>query len=177
MGDHLSLIEPTEELQEQYLAFYKEWKESGEDMIPWVISKDPKDFKAMVEWLQDSKKGTNLKPGWVPDSTFWLINLNRDIIGVVNIRHDLTEKLYQYGGHIGYGIRRSQRQKGYATRLLALSLEKCKVLGLNKVLVCCDEDNIGSEKTILNNGGIRDTDFIEEDGNVVRRYWIELNKQ
>ncbi len=95
-------------------------------------------------------------------------------MGAVNIRHSLTEHLFNAGGHIGYGIRPSERRKGYATKLLALSLEKTKELDITKVLVVCDAVNTASEKTILHNGGLRDDDFTEEDGNVVRRYWIEL---
>jgi predicted acetyltransferase len=78
------------------------------------------------------------------------------------------------GGHIGYGIRPSERRKGYATKLLALSLDKTKELGIQNVLVVCDEGNVASEKTILNNGGIPDTSYVEEDGNVVKRFWIQL---
>ncbi len=96
------------------------------------------------------------------------------MIGAVNIRHRLTKRLLDRGGHIGYGIRPSERQKGYATKLLSLSLQKTRELGLEKVLVTCDEHNIASEKTILNNGGVPDTNFIEEDGNVIKRFWIEL---
>lgn len=110
----------------------------------------------------------------MPDSTYWLVNQNNRVIGAVNIRHRLTEKLLQTGGHIGYGIRPSERRKGYATKLLALSLEKVMELGITKVLVTCDENNIGSAKTILNNGGIEDSSFAEEDGNIVRRFWIEI---
>jgi predicted acetyltransferase len=96
------------------------------------------------------------------------------IVGVVNIRHGLTEKLMNNGGHIGYGIRPSARQKGYATRLLALSLEKLKELGVHRALVVCDERNIASERTILKNGGVPDVNYVEEDGNVVKRFWIDL---
>jgi predicted acetyltransferase len=110
----------------------------------------------------------------VPSSTYWLVNEDRKIIGVVNIRHRLTEKLFHSGEHIGYGIRPSERRKGYTTKLLSLSLEKAKELGIQKVLVVCDADNIGSEKTILNNGGICDIDYVMEDGNIVKRFWIEL---
>jgi predicted acetyltransferase len=77
------------------------------------------------------------------------------------------------GDICGYGIRPSERQKGYATKLLKLSLEKAKELGINKVLVVCDANNIASEKTILNNNGIRDEDYIKEDGVVIKRYWID----
>ncbi|KFN03081.1 GNAT family acetyltransferase [Bacillus clarus] len=171
---NVSLLTPTIELQEEYLDFYKEWKDSGETMIPWVISKDPSNFPGMVQELLDAKEGKNIPKTWVPDSTYWLVTNEKRIVGAVNIRHSLTEHLFNAGGHIGYGIRPSERKKGYATILLALSLEKTKELSITKVLVVCDEWNTASEKTILHNGGLRDKDFIEEGGNVVRRYWIEL---
>ncbi|WP_242222272.1 GNAT family N-acetyltransferase [Bacillus cereus group sp. BfR-BA-01380] len=171
---NVSLVKPTLELQSEYLNFYQEWKDSGENMVPWVISKDPSDFRGMIQFLINSEKGENLPEGWVPDSTYWLITEHKKVVGAVNIRHQLTEKLLHSGGHIGYGIRPSERQKGYATILLRLALEKTKKLGIERALLVCDESNIGSEKTIIKNGGISDSNYIEEDGNVVKRYWIEL---
>ncbi|OWT50714.1 GNAT family N-acetyltransferase [Bacillus sp. K2I17] len=171
---NVSLLTPTTDLQEEYLDFYNEWKNSGETMIPWVISKDPSNFPAMIQELLDAHNGINLPESWVPDSTYWLVTDENKIVGAVNIRHSLTEHLFNAGGHIGYGIRPSERRKGYATKLLELSLEKTKELNITKALVVCDEVNTASEKTILHNGGLRDDDFIEEDGNVVRRFWIEL---
>ncbi|GCF66276.1 GCN5 family acetyltransferase [Bacillus cereus] len=171
---NVSLLTPTTDLQDEYLDFYNEWKDSGETMIPWVISKDPSNFPAMVQELLDAHNGVNLPESWVPDSTYWLVTDNNRIVGTVNIRHSLTEHLFNAGGHIGYGIRPSERRKGYATKLLELSLEKTKKLNITRALVVCDEVNTASEKTILHNGGVRDDDFIEEDGNVVRRFWIEL---
>lgn len=171
---NVSLLTPTTDLQEEYLDFYNEWKDSGETMIPWVISKDPSNFPAMIQELLDAHNGINLPESWVPDSTYWLVTDENKIVGAVNIRHSLTEHLFNAGGHIGYGIRPSERRKGYATKLLELSLEKTKELNITKALVVCNEVNTASEKTILHNGGLRDDDFIEEDGNVVRRFWIEL---
>ncbi|EPZ0456786.1 GNAT family N-acetyltransferase [Bacillus sp. CD3-5] len=171
---NVSLLTPTTDLQEEYLDFYNEWKDSGETMIPWVITKDPSNFPAMVQELLDAHNRINLPDSWVPDSTYWLVTDHNRIVGAVNIRHSLTEHLFNAGGHIGYGIRPSERRKGYATKLLALSLEKAKQLNITKALIVCDEVNTASEKTILHNGGLRDEDFIEEDGNVVRRFWIEL---
>lgn len=172
MSENIKLVKPTIDLEEEYLSFHKEWKDSGEDMIPWVIKQDPTDFNSMVQFLLDNENGVNLKPGWVRDSTYWL-QVDDQIVGAVNIRHDLNERLMNSGGHIGYGIRPSARQKGYATKLLALALEKAKEIGIKKALVVCDEVNIASERTIQKNGGIPDTDFVEEDGNVIKRYWIE----
>ncbi|GAB6926279.1 GNAT family N-acetyltransferase [Paenibacillus sp. JCM 10914] len=167
------LMKPTIELKHEYLDFYMEWKESREDMVPWVISKDPEDFEGMVRWLQDNENGKNLGDGRVADSTFWLVSEQNRVLGAVNIRHELTESLMNSGGHIGYGIRPSERRKGYATNLLQLSLEQAKRLGIDKVLVVCDQINVASEKTIIHNGGISDHDYIEEDGNVIKRYWID----
>ncbi|MGM0844688.1 MAG: GNAT family N-acetyltransferase [Bacillota bacterium] len=174
MEKRAALIIPTIEFQEQYMDFYFEWKQSGEDMIPWVIQKDPSDFTAMLEFLENNSKGEKLPEGWVPDSTFWLVDSKEKVVGAVNIRHSLTENLLYTGGHIGYGIRPTERKKGFATQILSLSLEKARELGMARVLVVCDEGNIGSERTILKNGGVRDEDYIEEDGNVIRRYWISL---
>ncbi|WP_037282838.1 GNAT family N-acetyltransferase [Saccharibacillus sacchari] len=171
--NNLKLVKPRLELKNEYLPFYQEWKESGEDMVPWVISKDPRDFQGMLKSLSDSEKGIGLPEGWVSDSTFWLVNDYNRVLGAVNIRHRLTEHLFNAGGHIGYGIRPSERQKGLATILLELSLIEAKRLGVKDVLVVCDAGNIGSEKTIIKNGGKPDSDFIEEDGNVIKRYWIK----
>ncbi len=174
MGENVFLSRPSFELQNEYLSFYQEWVDSGEVMIPWVISKDPSDFQGMIELLLDNEKGENLPDGWVPDSTYWLVTEDRKVVGAVNIRHGLTEKLLNAGGHIGYGIRPSERRKGYATKLLSLSLVKANELGLEKVLVVCDEGNTGSEKTIRKNGGVQDTKYVEDDGNVILRFWINL---
>lgn len=173
MGENVRLVKPSSEYKEEYLDFHKEWKSSGEDMIPWVIKKDPSDFNEMIQSLLDAEKGKNLPQGWVPDSTFWSVEENNRVLGVVNIRHSLTENLMNSGGHVGYGIRPSERKKGYATKLLSLSLEKTKELGIDATLVVCDKWNEASKRTILNNGGISDKDFIEEDGNVILRFWIK----
>ena len=174
MENKLFLSKPTMELKGEYLSFYNEWKESGEEMIPWVIQRDPSNFNEMLQFLYDHEVGNNLQEGWVKDSTYWLINGDRKVIGVVNIRHQLTDFLLNRGGHIGYGIRPSERRKGYATKLLSLALEKAKEIGIEKALVVCDKGNIGSFRTIVKNGGVEDIDFIEEDGNIVKRFWIEL---
>jgi predicted acetyltransferase len=170
----VSLIKPTSKLKEEYLSFYQEWKESNEDLIPWVISKDPEDFEGMIDFLVKNVEGINLPEGQVPDSTYWLVAKDNQIIGVVNIRHGLTEKLLNSGGHIGYGIRPSERRKGYATQLLALALEKTLELGIKRVLVVCAATNIASIKTIVNNGGMQDKDYNDEDGKIINRFWIEV---
>ncbi|MBP1989881.1 GNAT family N-acetyltransferase [Paenibacillus eucommiae] len=177
MISKLLLVKPSSEYYEEYLSFYNEWKSSGEDMVPWVIEKDPSDFIQYVSFLysQDSEEKINIE-AFVPHSTYWLVDSQQTVLGAFNIRHRLNEKLYNCGGRIGYGIRPSQRRKGYATSLLSLTLEKTRALGLDTVLVVCDKGNMGSERTIIKNGGRFDSEFVEEDsGNIVRRFWIDLN--
>ena len=100
--------------------------------------------------------------------------IDSKIVGTINIRYKLNDYLLRIGGHIGYGIRPSERCKGYATKMLALALEKCRELGIDKALVTCDKDNLGSAKTIINNGGVLENEYTESDGNIVQRYWIIL---
>ena len=99
------------------------------------------------------------------------------VVGMIDIRHDLNEYLHQFGRHIGYGVRPSERRKGYATRMLAEALKVTDKLGIKSVLVTCNEENIGSAKTIQHNGSREDVSRTEEDGTVVRRFWIERENE
>ena len=112
--------------------------------------------------------------GPVPDTTLFCLEKDRNIfVGAVNIRHHLNEELLKTGGHIGAGIRPSERRKGYATAMIGLALEECRKLGIENVLITCDKDNIGSAKSIIKNGGVLENE-VEEDGHMEQRYWIQL---
>lgn len=139
-----------------------------------LLVKDPYDFRGMIKFLIDSENEENIHEFWVPHSTYCLINGERKVVGAVIIRHRLNQKLLNSGGHIGYGIRPFARRKSYASVLLSLVLQKTKELGLHKVLVVCDKGNLGSERTIIKTGGSFESEYIEDNGNVVRRFWIEL---
>lgn len=171
----LKLVKCSYEYKEQIIDMLKEWIEFNNKNItnnsPWAIFKnDYSDFDYYLENIELREA----KDGMVPDSTFFCLDCERNIIiGAVNIRHYLSDYLFKYGGHIGYGIRPSERSKGYATKMTALALEECKKLGINKVLVVCDKDNIGSKKTIINNGGVLENE-IENNGVIEQRYWIQI---
>lgn len=138
---------------------------------PYAIFKnDYHDFDYYLENLELKEP----KEGRVPDSVFFALDEERDIfVGAIDIRHYLNEKLLLDGGHIGDGIRPSERRKGYATAMIRLGLEECKKLGIDKVLMVCDKDNVGSRKSILANGGVLENE-IEVDGEIEQRYWITL---
>lgn len=170
----LTLTKPDSRLKEAYMEFYEEWRNSEEKIVPWVVAESPADFDTYLHHLREQELGKNIPQNFVSHSTFWLLSGKDHIAGAVNIRHNLNEFLTERGGHIGYGIRPSDRQKGYATAILSLALAEVKRMGMKEVLLTCDQTNIASEKTILKNGGKFDSEFIEECGNVVKRFWITV---
>ena len=173
---NLVLVKAGEEYKKQITDMMDEWTSTGEKIIPYAIRKnDYRDFENYVKNLELAEP----KDGLVPDSTFFCLDTERDImVGAVNIRHYLNAQLLRAGGHIGDGVRPSERRKGVATKMIALALEECKKLHIDKVLMVCDKDNIGSAKSIINNGGVLENEFLdEEDGTVVLRYWIDLKER
>lgn len=173
----LKLVQLSRDYQKQLNEMLGEWivfnASHDTNRSPWAIFKnDYHDFEKYLENL-DFKE---LKDGHVPASTFFALDVERNIfVGAINIRHRLNERLLLDGGHIGDGVRPSQRQKGYATEIIRLGLQECKKLGINRVLMVCDKDNIGSRKSITRNGGILENE-IEVDGKIEQRYWIDLSK-
>lgn len=98
------------------------------------------------------------------------------LVGMTNLRHRLNDYLLTYGGHIGYSVRPSERQNGYATQMLRLTLEQARARGIGKVRICCDHYNVASAKTIRANGGVlEDEQFDPQDGTLTQRYWISNN--
>lgn len=171
----MKLIKGSYEYKEQIIDMLKEWKEYNDthetNRSPWVIFKNNyDDFDYYLSNLETREPND----GMVPDSTFFCLDEERNIIvGAVNIRHCLNEHLLAHGGHIGDGIRPSERRKGYAVQMVGLALEECRKMGIKKVLMVCDKENIGSAKSIIKNGGILENEQIEN-GKIEQRYWIDL---
>ena len=171
----IQLVKPNIKYKKQYIEMMKEWEATGEKIIPYSIRvADYNNFEEMIKSFQDQENGIILHKQ-VPASTFWAYDDEKDIIiGAVNIRHKLNEILLKNGGHIGDGVRPSQRRKGYATKMIALALEECKKLGIFKVLMVCHKDNIASARSIQKNGGILENEISAENGRIYQRYWIDL---
>ncbi len=172
----LKLIKLTKEYERRLGEMIDEWKADQEQNhtngSPWAIFKnDYHDFDHYLAHLEIKAATENR----VPDSVFFLLDEERDrLLGAVNIRHYLNDALLREGGHIGDGIRPSERGKGYGTELVRLALIECRKLGIDRVLMVCDKDNVASARTIQKNGGVLENEFVDSDGVVNQRYWIEL---
>lgn len=168
----LKLIKASNRYRQEISNMLDEWNATGEKIIPYAIRRlDYYNF----DYYCDNLEVKDTTGGLVPDSTFFCLDEDRGlIVGAVNIRHYLNEELLLNGGHIGDGVRPSERRKGIATQMIALALDECRKLGIKKVLMVCDKGNVGSAKSIQNNGGILENE-IEVDGVVEQRYWITLD--
>ena len=114
----------------------------------------------------------------VPGKTFLLIRKDDNkIVGTINIRWNLSEKMLKFGGHIGYGIRPTERRKGYNKIQLYLVLLEAQKLNLDKVMLDCSVDNLGSDKTIKALGGILERCELDESDNTMTNvYWINVDE-
>jgi predicted acetyltransferase len=166
----VTLIEPTEELAAGLLSMAQEYQATGDDRYKYVIEDCPAHFRSLRHYAE----GINLPFGHVRSSTFWLVSGSR-IIGRSSLRHYLTTELAHEGGHIGYGIRPSERHKGYGTLILKLTLERARDLGLRRVFITCDADNVASARVIeKNGGGLHGQVVSNKSGKTISQYWIDL---
>lgn len=168
------LIAPTTRLHSAWLETRDEWgpgvHEDGFGLRPSDEVDSPAGFEAWVARLADESdpKAVEMDRG----CTYrWIIEGDR-VQGGVALRHRLNDYVQQFG-HIGYGIRPSSRRRGLATWALGAILDEARTLGLDRVSIVCEVDNLGSVETIARHGGaldnVRDTEHSS-----VRRYWIKI---
>ncbi len=170
----LRLEKPALHHEAAWLDIVAEIQEAGERIVPYSLTLELSHYLDFWRRTQQFSRGENLE-GKVRADTFFLLEEERPgrILGAINLRYELNEYLYQFGGHIGYGVRPSERGKGYATAMLGLALEKCKEAGLKRVLLTCDTWNTASARVMEHNGGVLENVVSRGDGHIAR-YWIEL---
>jgi predicted acetyltransferase len=171
----MQLILPSIEYKDSYIEAVKEFQVDSDTTHRTQAIKKlsvvelEADFEGYIEKLKSQSRGDNLPEGYVPATTYWLVD-EGEFIGSLNIRHRLTERLEKYHGHIGYDVRPSRRGKGYATKMLELALPKAKELGIDRVLVSCLTTNTASRRVIEKNGGIFESEAHDpyEDADLLR---------
>jgi predicted acetyltransferase len=170
---NLALVIPSIQLESEWHNVIREFELAEEKIVPYSLKLNLSDYQAYLNRTQELSLGINLD-GRVQSDTYFLVNtdINR-ILGAINLRYTLNDYLAKIGGHIGYGIRPSERQKGYAKTMLLNGLAICRNHGLKKVLITCDKLNIASAKTMMSCGAILENEVTEND-EIIQRYWIHL---
>lgn len=172
------LIAPTVRVQKSFLAAMAEFRSEGRgseqdhsaigrELRTYGASwDDPVVFREYVAALvAESNEDIPPAPDWVHCTTLWYVEAD-EYHGRVAIRHTLTPRLMESGGHIGYDVRPTARRRGYATEMTRQALAIAARLGIPKALITCDHDNVASRRVIEFNGGV-----LEDQREEVRRYW------
>lgn len=173
----LYLVKPDLTYFEQYKEMYCEWL-GQEHINPWFFQTECKtleDFAGFIQMLDNYEKA-NVDKQYASQSSYFVVDENDRLIGGASIRHYLTVDGYNFGGHIGYGVRPSERRKGYGTEILQLALKEAKKLKIYKVLLVALETNILSNKVIQKCGGILENKVKDSDNSIINRYWINIPK-
>lgn len=173
--DELELILPEAAYAEAIRSYRQEFLDARDSMDGTGALRrlaDPMEWLAHVESLS---RPETVPEKWVLMTQFLCIRTSdRQLVGMIQVRHHFNDYLEHYAGHIGYSVRPSERRKGYATWMLGRVLPYCRSIGLDRVLVSCEESNEGSRRTILTNGGVYESTVFEPGKQLrLERYWIE----
>ncbi len=172
----LFLVKPDLTYYEQYNDMMEEWANSNTQIAPWFLGEPFNTIDEFAEFIQmlDNAENANLDKQYCSTSSYFVIDENDKLIGAGSLRHYLTVEGYNTWGHTGYGVRPTERNKGYGTQIEKLLLQEAQKRHILKVLVGVHTNNIGSIKVIENCGGIlENTVKIPDDDEEIRRYWID----
>ena len=177
---HLKLVKPSKRYRNQIIDMLDEWSQYNKEHPN--ANGSPKalfltDYHNFPLYLKEISNAIYYpKRGLVPATLLFAYDKDRDMmVGACQIRHYLNDKLKEGGGHIGDGVRPSERGKGYGKEILRLALKECKyTFRIKKVLISAHSDNIASIKAIEANGGIFDK-TVMDDGKPLQLYWIHLD--
>lgn len=170
-----ALVEVTLDQAAAYLDMVEEFEAAGEGYPFNDAELARRDFAAFTDDLRNESLGVDLPPGIVPQTTYVLLDGDGRALGEIRLRPYLTPPFERHNGHIGYNVRPAERGKGYATRMLALALDKARALGLERVMLPVEGENPASVRVIAKNGGKLERRIVDEESSqLVALYWIAL---
>ncbi|MGC9453764.1 MAG: GNAT family N-acetyltransferase [Phycisphaerae bacterium] len=176
-NDNLTLTQLAPGMREAYMDYVDAMRSGSSHVNEADYELARRDYAALLHRRTEQQAGRELPQGYVPQSIYYLLRNGR-ILGELSLRHRLTDDLIEFGGHIGYGIRPEERNKGYCTEMLGLALEVCRQRCIMRVRITCDSDNAASARVIEKCGGVLDSEsYCEQAGRVTRRYWIDLSDE
>ena len=173
---------PSMERKEEIIEFLDEFAIYGSDIngsggldriYKCYTFEEALDRCLKMEDAEYAKKG-----GKCQSRTFLLIREDDNkIVGTINVRWNLNKELLEFGGHIGYSIRPTERRKGYNKINLYLGMIEAKKVGLERVMLDCDANNIASDKTLKALGGTLERSEIDpSDGILTNVYWFNVDE-
>ena len=154
----------------QQIEDYKNEFITNNEIIQGATNMRDLSISEWVQFAENTKYKETVTPGFVTAHIFFALDKDK-LVGIINARHELNDYLLNFGGHIGYSVRKSERRKGYAKKMLNYTSEFLFSLGLQKILITCDKNNIASKRTIESCGGILENEVVEESRTTLR-YWI-----
>lgn len=171
---NIRLVKPNKNYKNSFLTYVREIKKSESETYELYKNAEI-DFELYVDELKNAELGIGLPEGWIPCSSYWLVDLKDEVLGVIRIRHRVDSDFLQTIGHIGYEIKTTRRREGNGNQILKMGLLEAGKMGVNNLLITCDEENIGSVRIIEGNDGKLRSSFIDEDtGKRVLQYIVEL---
>lgn len=173
----LRIVKPDLPYYKQYNEMMQEWIESNTQIAPWFLDEPFNNLEEFADFVQmlDNCENANLDRRYCSTSSYFVLDENNKLIGATSLRHYLTVDGFNTWGHIGYGVRPSERLKGYATEMLKLMLAEAKNKKIYKVLIGVHKSNIASRRVVEKCGGFLEN-IVEDTENqteLICRYWIE----
>jgi len=170
----IRLVCPDITFKYQYEEMMGEWLVHGGRLNPSALQSSGNSYETWLKWMEDDAHEDTCPPGSVPQALYFAVRGDGRLIGAVTIRHRLNERINNGsgGGHVGFGVRPTERRKGYAKEILRLALNKLAERGINEVMINCASDNISSEKTILACGAVFQNEIMNDQGEKAKRFCI-----
>lgn len=173
--EHLKLVMPTMSHKDMLLDMRDAFKKAGESLAGGGGLDGDTTYETWLEkTILTASEATCPKERVVSTTYVATKTVDNKVVGIIQLRHHINHPILStWGGHVGYSVSLNERKKGYATQMVKLILKSAKKLNIDKLLITCSQDNIGSKKVILNNGGVFEKTF-DNNGDIVERYWLSI---